>query len=202
MMQELTGFPLEYIADSILYSRMGATTLGYHPRLKFEKDRIAPTENDLYFRKQIVQGHVHDPAAAMMGGAAGHAGLFSTANDLAKIMQMYLNKGRYSGFQFINEETIDYFTQCHNCYNGNRRGMGFDKPNPDTTKSSPASESATLSTFGHTGFTGTCTWADPETGLLFIFLSNRVFPDVVDNKLSSLDVRTNIQETLYRAIKD
>ena len=191
---------LGVICDSIFYHDLGATTLGYHPLDRFPRERIVPTENDIVFRKQIVQGYVHDPGAAMLGGEAGHAGLFSNANDLAKLFQMYLNGGLYGRKRFLEEKTIEKFIKAESFRNGNRRGLGFDKPEPDSTKGSPACRDATLSSFGHTGFTGTMVWADPETGLLYIFLSNRVYPDAYDNKLSRMDVRTNIQEILYKSI--
>jgi len=162
---------------------------------------IAPTENDKIFRKQIIQGYVHDPGAAMLGGVAGHAGLFSNANDLAKIMQMYLNKGNYGGEQYVSSATINYFSSCVSCADGNRRGLGFDKPEPDKSKEGPTCSSASLSSFGHTGFTGTYAWCDPENGLLYIFLSNRVYPDAENKKLSKLNTRTNIHQVFYDAIK-
>jgi CubicO group peptidase (beta-lactamase class C family) len=174
--------------------------MGYLPLQRFPKKRIAPTENDIIFRKQIVQGYVHDPGAAMLGGIAGHAGIFSNANDLAKLMQLYLNKGNYGGEQYITSATLNYFSSCIACAEGNRRGLGFDKPEPDTNKEGPTCASASLSSFGHTGFTGTYVWADPDNELVYIFLSNRVYPDAENKKLSKLNTRTNIHQVFYDAI--
>ncbi|MCG8697831.1 MAG: serine hydrolase, partial [Bacteroidales bacterium] len=201
MIKEQMDYKLETLSEVLFYEKMGAYTMGYHPDRQYKSfEDIAPTENDVYFRKQVVRGYVHDPAAAMMGGASGHAGLFSNANDLAKLMQMYMNGGRYGSYEFLKEETIQEFIERKNWENENRRGLGFDKPTPDSTKATPTCESASYSSYGHTGFTGTATWADPETGILYVFLSNRVYPDAVDNKLLKLDVRTNIQEVLYKAL--
>jgi CubicO group peptidase (beta-lactamase class C family) len=184
-----------------IYRKMGAQSMGYLPLLRFPKSMIAPTENDITFRKQIIQGYVHDPGAAMLGGVAGHAGIFSNANDLAKIMQLYLNKGNYGGEQYIGSATINYFTSCVACAEGNRRGLGFDKPEPDKSKEGPTCSAASLNSFGHTGFTGTYAWADPDNGLVYIFISNRVYPDAENKKLSKLNTRTNIHQIFYDAIK-
>jgi len=184
-----------------IYQKIGAQSMGYLPLERFPKKLIAPTENDKIFRKQLIQGYVHDPGAAMLGGVAGHAGIFSNANDLAKIMQLYINKGNYGGEQYITSLTLTYFSSCNACAEGNRRGLGFDKPEPDKTKEGPTCASASLSSFGHTGFTGTYAWADPENGLVYIFLSNRVNPDAENKKLAKLNVRTNIHQVFYDAIK-
>jgi CubicO group peptidase (beta-lactamase class C family) len=184
-----------------IYRKLGAPNMGYLPLQRFPKKRIAPTENDILFRKQVIQGYVHDPGAAMLGGVAGHAGIFSNANDLAKLMQLYLNKGNYGGEQYITSATINYFSSCIACAEGNRRGLGFDKPEPDKSKEGPTCASASLSSFGHTGFTGTYAWSDPEHDLIFIFLSNRVYPDAENKKLSKLNTRTNIHQVFYDAIK-
>lgn len=200
MCEELSGRSIdEYITP--LYRKLGAQTTGYLPLAKFPKKRIAPTENDITFRKQLIQGYVHDPGAAMLGGVAGHAGIFSNANDLAKIMQLYLNKGNYGGEQYISSATLAYFSSCIACADGNRRGLGFDKPEPDKSKEGPTCDSASLSSFGHTGFTGTYAWADPENGLVYIFLSNRVHPDAENKKLSKFNTRTNIHQVFYDVLK-
>jgi CubicO group peptidase (beta-lactamase class C family) len=198
--EELSGRSIESYMSPI-YRKLGANTMGYLPLERFSKDRIAPTENDVLFRKQLIQGYVHDPGAAMLGGVAGHAGIFSNANDLAKVMQLYMNKGNYGQEQYISSSTINYFSSCPACADGNRRGLGFDKPEPDKTKEGPTCAGASLSSFGHTGFTGTYAWADPENGLVYIFLSNRVNPDAENKKLSKLNVRTNIHQVFYDAIK-
>lgn len=189
---------MQVLVDSFFYKPLGLQTMGYLPLKQFPLQRIVPTEQDNDFRKQLLQGYVHDPGAAMLGGVAGHAGLFSNANDVAIIMQMLLNKGEYGGQRFFKEETVKKFTEQQ--FPGNRRGLGFDKPEPDTTKGSPTCKSSPLSTFGHTGFTGTCTWADPDNNLLFIFLSNRINPSVQNKKLIDLNIRTKIQQTIYDAL--
>ena len=133
---------------------------------------LVPTENDVAFRGQLLQGSVHDQAAALLGGVAGHAGLFGTANDLAKMLQMYLNRGSYGGLQYLHPETVDFFTQRQT--ENNRRGLGFDKPELDPEKDTPSSRLASASSYGHSGFTGTLVWVDPQYDLVFIFLSNRI----------------------------
>ena len=183
------------------YSPLGLSTMGYQPRAHFPLDRIVPTENDIKFRKQLLQGDVHDPGAAMLGGISGHAGLFSDANDLAILMQMLLNKGDYGGTKYFNPGTVTEFTRQQFPESENRRGIIFDKPETDFTKVSPAARDASPKSFGHTGFTGTCIWADPESELIFIFLSNRVNPEATVNKLADLNVRTNIQQAVYDAMK-
>lgn len=200
MCEELSGRSIDAYMWPV-YRKLGAHSMGYLPLERFPKKRIAPTENDLTFRNQMLRGYVHDPGAAMLGGVAGHAGVFSTANDLAKVMQLYLNKGNYGHEQLISSATVNYFSSCVACADGNRRGLGFDKPEPDKSKDSPTCESASLNSFGHTGFTGTYAWADPENGLVYIFLSNRVHPDAENKKLSKLNVRTNIHQVFYDAIK-
>ncbi|MCX6258640.1 MAG: serine hydrolase [Bacteroidia bacterium] len=199
--ETMTGRPLEQYVNNQFYSRLGASTLGYHPLQRFPLNRIMPTENDTVFRHQLLSGYVHDPAAAMLGGVSGHAGLFSDANDLAKFMQMLMNYGEYGGERYFSPQTVNLFTTCQFCNQGNRRAPGFDKPEPDPAKDSPACLSATLSSFGHSGFTGTFTWADPEKEIVYVFLSNRVNPDQENNKLLKMNVRTNIQEVIYNVLK-
>jgi CubicO group peptidase (beta-lactamase class C family) len=149
---------------------------------------------------QLLRGYVHDPAAAMLGGISGNAGLFSNANDLAIIMQMLLNKGEYGRQRFLRSETIELFTRKQ--FNENRRGLLFDKPETDPSKPSPCSRDASPETFGHQGFTGTCAWADPKYGLIYIFLSNRVHPSASNDKLNKMNVRTSIQDVIYKSILD
>ena len=198
--EKITHRTLNEYAETNFYTKLGAGTMGYLPLSRFEKDRIPPTENDLTFRKQLVQGYVHDPGSAMLGGVCGHAGIFSSANDLAKLMQMYLNKGVYGGEQYFKASTIDYFTSApFYATTHNRRGLGFDKPDLNI-KNGPTCQCVSAKTFGHQGFTGCVTWADPESGLLYIFLSNRIYPDANNYKLAELNVRTRIQEVLAKAI--
>ncbi len=185
-----------------IYSKLGMPYTTYMPLKKYNRNKIIPTENDSLFRKQLVHGYVHDQGAAMMGGVAGHAGIFSNANDIGKIMQMFLNKGQYASEFYISKNTVNEFTKCQFCKEGNnRRGLGFDKPEPNPKKDSPCSKLASLESFGHSGFTGTFTWADPTTGLVYVFLSNRINPTTDNHKLVDLSLRTKIQDLLYDAIK-
>lgn len=201
---------IEEITDTCIYSyvynnyfkKLGTNLTGYLPLQKFPKDRIAPTENDIYFRRQLLQGYVHDPGTAMLGGIAGHAGVFSNANDLAKIMQMYLQKGMYGGMRFFSDSTFDMFNSCPYCAEGIRRGIGFDKPELDPEKEGPGCKSISPESFGHSGFTGTFVWADPESGIVYIFLSNRVHPDQDNEKLYNMNIRPAIQQVIYDARMD
>jgi beta-N-acetylhexosaminidase len=190
----------EYVMENF-YSPLGLTTMGFKPRDRFPLERIVPTEYDVKFRKQLVIGDVHDPGAAMLGGVSGHAGLFCNAKDLAVIMQMYLQKGEYGGQRLIDSTTVKDFTRCQ-YVKISRRGAGFDKPEPDKKKPSPVCGEASILSFGHQGFTGTIAWADPETQMVYIFLSNRVYPDAEDNKLVKLGIRGSIQEAIYKAMKN
>jgi CubicO group peptidase (beta-lactamase class C family)/beta-glucosidase-like glycosyl hydrolase len=180
-----------------LYDPLGASTMGYLPLERFDPLRIVPTENDKLFRRELLTGTVHDEGAAMLGGLAGHAGNFSNASDLLKLGQMFLQKGYYGGYQYYKPETVDYFTAKQ--FDTSRRGLGWDKP-VQSDWVSPASILASPKTFGHTGFTGTCMWIDPEFDLVFIFLSNRVYPTRNNNKLSSLNIRSRIQDVIYQSV--
>ena len=172
----------EYLNENF-YNRLGVSGICFNPLRKYAVEQIMPTEDDQIFRKQIVQGTVHDPAAAMMGGISGHAGLFSNANDMAKVMQMFLNNGSYGGEKYFDPATVDFFTSKPNGEKDNRRGLGFDKPESDPAKASPVCLSASEKSFGHSGFTGTLVWVDPKYQLVYVFLSNRTFPDAGNNKL-------------------
>lgn len=165
-----------------------------------DPSRIAPTEHDQIFRRQVVHGHVHDPGAALLGGVGGHAGIFATAPDVARMMQLFLDGGSAWGRQYIAPETIKAFTGCYACDEGNRRGLGFDRPQDEGP--GPTCGCVSPVSFGHTGFTGTFAWADPETGIVLIFLSNRVYPDAENWKISHLDIRTRVQEAVQRSILD
>ncbi len=189
--------PMEDFLEQNLYEPLGANHMGYLPLKKFPKNQIAPTEYDTLFRKSLLTGYVHDQGAAMHGGVAGHAGLFGNANDLAKIGQMLLQNGEYGGYRYYKPETVTMFTQKQ--YESSRRGLGWDKP-VQSTSASPTSIYASPKTFGHTGFTGTCIWVDPEFDLVYIFLSNRVYPDMNNTKLISLNIRSRIQDAIYQAI--
>ncbi|HET8839342.1 MAG TPA: glycoside hydrolase family 3 N-terminal domain-containing protein [Flavobacteriaceae bacterium] len=189
---------LDYLTQEHFYESLGAYKTGYLPRKKIELDNIVPSEIDTIWRKQTVQGYVHDEGAAMLGGIGGHAGLFSNANDVAKIMQMYLNGGYYGGKRYFKEKTIDKFNTCYYCEEDVRRGVGFDKP--QLSGPGPTCGCVSMKSFGHSGFTGTYTWADPETGILYVFLSNRVFPHRSNKKLITENIRTEIQRIIYEAI--
>ncbi|WP_026836839.1 glycoside hydrolase family 3 N-terminal domain-containing protein [Gillisia sp. JM1] len=187
--------------DANFYDKLGSTSLTYNPMKKYDLDKIIPTENDFFFRKRTIHGKVHDEGAIMMSGVSGNAGLFSNANDVAKLMQMYLNKGIYGEVNYISEATLEEFTKYQFPENGNRRGLGFDKPSlNERSINGNTAISASDASFGHTGFTGTMVWMDPETKLLYIFLSNRVQPTRDNTLLYKLNTRTNIQQILYDAI--
>lgn len=201
IIEKSTGKSVAELSKNNFYATLGMNNTGYNPLLKFDCDQIVPTEIDDYFRYTWVQGYVHDMAAAMEGGIAGHAGIFSNAMDMAKMMQMYLQKGNYGGIQYITSTTLDTFNTCHFCENGNRRGLGFDKP--QLGKEGPTCGCVSKASFGHTGFTGTMVWADPETEIVYIFLSNRTFPNSnATNKLSKENIREDIQKIIQSAILD
>jgi len=168
----------------------------YNPLLKLPREIIAPTENDNYFRKNLIWGTVHDQGAAMMGGVGGHAGLFSNANDLAILLEMNLQNGNYGGHKFFNTSVVPEFTKRQSTHS--RRGLGWDKPDPDGN--GPTSNMASAATFGHTGFTGTGAWVDPQNQLIYIFLSNRVYPDAGNSKLVKYNIRTRIHDVIYKSI--
>jgi len=189
----------DYLTNNI-YRPMGLSRTAFNPRNSFELSEIVPTEKDDTFRRQLIHGFVHDQGAAMLGGVAGHAGVFTNASDLAAIMQMLLNKGHYGGVRYISKATIEEFTRCQFCEFKNRRGLGFDKPEMDYKKIGPTCQCVSAMSFGHTGFTGTMTWADPDKNLIYIFLSNRVYPDAENKKLNNLSVRPKIQEIIYELI--
>ncbi len=197
--EQVSGEPLNVFLSKNFYDPMGLTHMTYNPLQKFSRDRLLPTENDSLFRKQLVWGYVHDQGAAMYGGVAGHAGLFGNAFDLAALFQMLLNNGNYNGHKLLEASTIKTFTARQSKIS--RRGLGFDKPEPDVNKASPCYDEVPLSLFGHTGFTGTCVWADPTNNLVYVFLSNRVYPNADNNQLVKMSVRTELQEVIYKALK-
>lgn len=200
MIEGLTGSSIDHFADSILFRPLGLSSMGYRPLLRFSQNCIVPTENDTKWRRQLVHGHVHDPAAAMLGGVSGHAGLFSNASDLARLMYVFINNGQYGGQQFFDPETIKEFTRTQYVFNENRRGLGFDKPSLRPDETSPACISASPFSFGHSGFTGTLAWADPLENVVFVFLSNRTFPNSNNRLIIENNIRTNIQQVVYDAI--
>jgi len=196
MVERQSGEHLENYVLNEFYKPLGMKTAGFNPRNRFAKEQIVPTEDDTYFRKTLLHGYVHDQGAAMVGGVSGHAGLFASANDLAIEYQMLLNRGSYGGAQYFKPETVEMFTSKQSPVS--RRGLGFDRYDPDTTKEYP-SKLASPQTYGHTGYTGTCVWVDPKSDLVYIFLSNRVHPAVTD-KLYKLNIRSRIHDVIYEAI--
>jgi len=198
IVEHISEEPLNQYAYENFYKPLGMQTAGFLPRNRFKPEQIIPTEMDSYFRKTLLVGYVHDQGAALAGGVSGHAGLFASANDLAIIYQMLLNRGTYGGVEYFKNSTVDMFTSKQS--NVSRRGLGFDRWDPDTTKHYP-SELASPQTYGHTGYTGTCVWVDPSRGLVYVFLSNRVNPTVTD-KLSNLKIRGRIQDVVNKAIDE
>ncbi|MFZ9027567.1 MAG: serine hydrolase [Crocinitomicaceae bacterium] len=192
-----TGDSQDSYVNDHFYAPMGLQTIGYNPLKRFPLERIPPTEDDKIFRKELVHGFVHDQGTAMLGGVGGHAGIFSNAWDLAAVMQMFLNGGKY-GSEFISPEVIDEYTDCQFCP-GNRRGAGFDKP-VRSLQGGPTCDLVSLSSFGHSGFTGTFVWADPKYDINYVFLSNRVYPDAENWKIVKMNIRSDIQKVIYEAV--
>ncbi|MDR0422409.1 MAG: serine hydrolase [Proteiniphilum sp.] len=197
--ESVSGTDLDAYLKQHFYHRLGAATTTFLPLRQIPVERIPATEDDPFFRKQHVQGYVHDEGAALFGGISGNAGLFSSAGDLAKLCQMWLNGGEYGGERYLSEETVRLFTTARSSVS--RRGLGFDKPDPKNSRYSPTSPGAPLEVYGHTGFTGTCFWVDPAHNMIYIFLSNRVNPSRTPNRHSALNIRERIQEELYHALK-
>lgn len=199
--EEITQKKIDTYCKDVFYKKLGMNNTDFMGKERLNNKYIVPSNIDNLYRKTELKGSVHDPAAAILGGIAGHAGLFSNADDLAKILEMYLNKGTYGGETFLSPETVAAFTEKNNTFTENRRGLGFDKPETDNTKSGPTCRLAPTCSYGHTGFTGIITWCDPENKLIYIFLSNRTYPDEFNTKLSDENIRTKIQEVIYKAIQ-
>ncbi len=192
----------QYVMENF-YKPMGLSTMGYLPLERVSRDRCIPTEYERNFRQQVIQGHVHDPGAAMQGGIGGHAGLFSNAYDLAVVMQMLLNKGEYGGKRYLSAEVVAEYTRCQFCKtekDENRRGAGFDKP-VMAEGPGPTCRCVSFDSFGHQGFTGTVAWADPVENVVYVFLSNRIYPTAENKNLASLNIRTRIQEQVYKTLR-
>ena len=189
---------LEILARDSFYLPLGLNRTTFNPNKNTPNQTIIPSEIDSYYRNQELKGEVHDMAAAMLGGVGGHAGLFSNASEVAVLMQLFLNKGTYAGKRYFSAETFDQFNQCLYCDQGNRRGVGFDKPQLEGSGSTCGC--VPKSSFGHSGFTGTYAWADPENELIYIFLSNRTYPTMDNNLLLKHDIRTRIQQYIYDSI--
>jgi beta-glucosidase-like glycosyl hydrolase/CubicO group peptidase (beta-lactamase class C family) len=198
--EQLTNQPLERYVEENFYRPLGLQHIGYNPLLWYDKEAIVPTEEEPYFRKGLIHGTVHDPAAAMLGGVSGHAGVFSNAHDLGVILQCLIQEGNYAGIQVLDSAVIREFTKCQFPLNENRRGVGFDKPLLDFYEDGPVCKGASPSSFGHSGFTGTYFWGDPEKKLVYVFLSNRVYPEASNNLILKENVRTNIHQILYDSL--
>lgn len=205
MIENLTGMSYETYLKDNFYKPLGATTVTFNAYKHFPEKQIIPTETDDFFRNERLVGFVHDEGAAMMGGISGNAGLFGSANDLAKIFQMYLQKGYYGGRRYLSEKTVNEFTRIQFPENGNRRGLGFDKPLIDNHKNDLANAypavDASKNSYGHSGYTGTFAWADPDEHLLFIFMSNRVHPTRENQKLFQLNIRPAMHQAIYDCLK-
>ncbi len=208
IIEKITKEPIEEYNQENFYEPLGMNRTAFLPRNKFNLNEIVPTENDKTFRNQLIWGDVHDPGAAMLGGVGGHAGLFSNANDLAKLMQMYLDGGVYGGKQYLDSEILTEYQKCQFCEGDipknkeeNRRGAGFDKP-AWHGEPGPTCDCVSYTSYGHSGFTGTYAWADPTEQVVYVFLSNRIYPDANNKKLVSLNIRTRIQEEIYHAIAE
>ncbi|MBT8259132.1 MAG: serine hydrolase [Bacteroidia bacterium] len=191
---------LDQLIQQRFYDQMGMSFTTYNPHKKYSNSMIVPTENDDYFRFREIRGYVHDMGAAMQNGVGGHAGIFSNANDVAKIMQMFLQKGYYGGRRYFMTQTMDKFNRCYYCHNDNRRGVGFDKP--QLGEEGPTCGCISMTSFGHSGFTGTYAWADPEEEVVYIFLANRTYPVAGRNRLLRENIRTEIQRLIYEAIEE
>jgi CubicO group peptidase (beta-lactamase class C family) len=201
MVEKMNNQAFDQFLYKNFYEPMGLYLLRFRPRRYFSLSTIIPTENDRVFRHQLLVGDVHDQGAAMLGGISGHAGLFGNSYDVAVMMQMFLNGGKYGGRTFFAEETVDTFTSCQFPEDDNRRGLGFDKPMLEFEEHRSNCKDASPSGFGHSGLTCTYAWADTEKGLVYVFLSNRVYPDMNNGKIMKLDIRTNIHQLFYESIK-
>jgi beta-N-acetylhexosaminidase len=205
IIEKIAGKDYEAYLKEYFYKPLGANTLTYNPLRYFPRGQIVPTERDTFFRMEQLQGFVHDEGSAMLGGISGNAGLFGNAEDLAKLFQMYLWEGSYGGRQYLSPKTIKEFTRYQYDHMGIRRGLGFDKPllrnDSLSFDDSYPCPSATAASYGHSGYTGTFVWVEPANGLLYVFLSNRVYPTRDNNKLSDLYIRKSIMQALYDGIR-
>lgn len=206
IIERITGQKWYDFVTENVYKKLGAYDIGFNPYLKYNLSRIVPTEYDSLFRKQLLHGTVHDEGAAMLGGISGHAGLFATANDLMKLMEMYRRMGEYGGEQIISSDVIQEYTSVQFPENKNRRGLGFDKPLLDNSevseKDAYPAKSVSPSSFGHSGYTGTFVWVDPVYEISYVFLCNRVYPSRENNKLSEMNIRSNILQSVYDSLTE
>nr|WP_044654842.1 glycoside hydrolase family 3 N-terminal domain-containing protein [Bacteroides acidifaciens] len=199
LVEQLAGMPMEAYLQREFYEPMGLEHTGYLPLRRFAKSEIVPSNKDRFLRKETLQGYVHDEASAFFGGLAGNAGLFSTAREVARVYQMLLNGGEIDGKRYLSKETCNLFTTETSKIS--RRGLGFDKPDMEDPKKGNCASGVPAGVYGHTGFTGTCAWVDPENDLVYVFLSNRIYPNVTNRKLNQLHIRERIQEAIYDAMK-
>ncbi len=197
IIEKQSGEKMEDFTLNHLYKPMGLRYMRYNPLDYFKLSQITPTENDQFFRKQLIHGYVHDPGAAMIGGVGGHAGLFTNASDLAALMELFMNNGTYGGTEYMKSEVVSEYTKAQ--FSRNRRGAGFDKPATDGSGGT-CDKSASMSSFGHSGFTGTLAWADPANQVNFVFLSNRVYPDAENWKIVNMNTRTDIHRVINEAV--
>jgi beta-N-acetylhexosaminidase len=200
VVENITGEAFTDYLQQNFFEPLGASTLTFNPYKYYPMDRIVPTEYDSLFRKQLLKGTIHDEGAAMFGGVSGHAGLFGNANDLAKLLHLYLYDGEYAGQEIIKGNVVSEYSKCVHCEEGNYRAMGFDRPNRPGDPTGNAAPGAPASSFGHTGFTGTYGWVDPENELVYVFLSNRVYPTRENTTLYKLNTRTNVMQVVYDAM--
>ena len=197
--EAITGTTMDVFLDREFYVPMKLKEMAYLPLRSHKKDEIAPTLRNDFLRNGVIQGYVHDPDAAFLGGVSGNAGLFASASDVAVVYQMLLNQGEFDGKQYLTKETCKLFTTTTSA--SGRRGLGYDKPVVVNPKHSPCCASAPAAVYGHTGYTGTCCWVDPVNKLVYVFLSNRTYPNDGVNKLARMGIRTRIQEIIYQSIK-
>ena len=195
-LEEKYSSSLDYLIKNYIFSKIGANTLSYNPNINSDIKSIVPSENDSYFRNGILKGFVHDMGAAMQGGVGGHAGLFGNSLDVAKIMQLYLQKGNYGNLDFFSSGVFDEFNKCHFCDDNVRRGIGFDKPEIEDDETITC-DCVSKNSFGHSGFTGTYAWADPEDQIIYVFLSNRTYPTMENRKLIDYNIRTDIKKIVF-----
>jgi CubicO group peptidase (beta-lactamase class C family) len=197
--EEISGKPMDKFIDSVFYKPMGLTSISYLPLRNHNVGKIAPTMKKDFLRDGMIQGYVQDPDAALFGGVSGNAGLFANAWDVALVHQMILNGGKLNGKRYLSAGTCKLFTTS--TFQSGRRGLGYDKPVPTNPSRNPCCESAPAEVYGHTGYTGTCCWVDPVNKLVYVFLSNRTYPDDGINKLARMNIRTRIQEIIYQSLK-
>ncbi len=198
IVEEVSGESLDVFLDKNFYKPMGLADICYNPLQRIEKDRVVPSTNDKFFRKEVLQGFVHDELAALQGGVSGNAGQFASADAVASIYQLFLDKGFYKGQRLLSESTCELFTTKVSKIS--RRGLGFDKPNPDPNGSSACLSTVPIETYGHTGFTGSCAWADPVNDLVFVLVCNRTYPSQWPNNLAKYEIRDRMQQALYDAL--